>query len=161
MISYEKHGVQLSRGLLVAVVALTASCSTGASAFNTPQFAGKWSYAKKCDSGHFLSLDLKQGGDRVTGDWSEGTDLRGSGGKLEGQIRGNKLYARYCSDDGEVGYEACPKFSGDEDYFVIDKGTLVRYQKFGTGYRRDLALHPDIAGKEVPIDKVCTDMEER
>lgn len=160
MIGSEKYGLRLLGVLLFAATVLTTSCSSAASAAKVSQFAGKWAYAKKCDSGHYLGLDIRQSGDRVSGDWSEGTNARGSDGKLEGQVRGDKLYVRYCSDDGEVGYAACPEYSGAEDYFLIDKGTLVRYQKYGSSYRRGVTLHPDGAGKDVPFDTECMDMED-
>lgn len=73
-------------------------------------------------------------------------------------MRSGKLYVRYCSDDGEAGYEACPNFSGEEDYFVLKKGALVRYQKVGNTYKRDVALLPDTKGKQIPSE-ACTDME--
>jgi len=160
MVGSEKCGLRLLGALLFAATMLTTSCSTAASGAKVPQFAGKWAYAKKCDSGHYLGLDLQQSGDRVSGDWSEGTNSRGSDGKLEGQVRGDKLYVRYCSDDGEVGYAACPEFSGDEDYFRLDAGKLVRYQKNGSSYRPGVALHPDGPGKEVPFDNECMDMKD-
>lgn len=160
MIDSEKYGLRLLGVLFFAVTLLTTSCSSTASAAKVPSFAGKWAYAKKCDSGHYLGLELQQSGDHVSGDWSEGTNARGSDGKLEGQVRGDKLYVRYCSDDGEVGYAACPNYSGAEDYFLIDKDTLVRYQKYGSSYRRGVVLHPDGPGKEVPFDKDCIDKED-
>ncbi|WIX26977.1 hypothetical protein PUV44_10995 [Xanthomonas arboricola pv. corylina] len=47
---------------------------------------------------------------------------------------------------------------GEEDYFVLEKGALVRYQKFGDTYKRDVALHPDIKGKQIPSE-TCADTE--
>jgi hypothetical protein len=123
-------------------------------------FSGEWGYAEKCDSGHYLGLHLQQHGDRVTGDWSEGTNVRGSDGQLQGQVHGAVLYVRYCSDDGEKGYAVCPAFSGPDDQFRLENGQLVRYQKYGSDYRRDVVLHPDIAGKELPFDKDCMDSED-
>ncbi|QNH22922.1 hypothetical protein HEP73_03871 [Xanthomonas sp. GW] len=160
MIGSGNYGLRLLGVLFFAATVLTAACSSAASAAKVPPFAGKWGYAKKCDLGHYLGLDLQQSGDRVSGDWSEGTNARGSDGRLEGRVRGNKLYVRYCSDDGEVGYAVCPEYSGAEDYFLIEQETLVRYQKYGSSYRRGVALHPDRPGKEVPFDKDCMDMED-
>lgn len=48
--------------------------------------------------------------------------------------------------------------SREEDYFVLEKGALVRYQKFGNTYKRDVALHPDIKGKQIPSE-TCADTE--
>ncbi|WP_226980512.1 MULTISPECIES: hypothetical protein [Xanthomonas] len=145
--------------LLSASMALVTSCSSAAPTAKAPSFAGAWGYAKKCDSGHFLAITLEQRGNHVTGDWSEGTNLRGGGGKLEGEVREAKLYVRYCSDDGEAGYAVCPAFSGVEDYFALEKGALVRYQKSGPRYERDVALHPSSKGHQVPFDTKCMEEE--
>ncbi|MXV11149.1 hypothetical protein DYQ93_08955 [Xanthomonas sp. LMG 8992] len=152
----------LGLGLVARVVAmgLITSCAGSASASKLPLFSGEWAYAKRCDLGHYLSLHLKQHGDRVTGDWSEGTNVRGSDGQLQGQVRGGRLYVRYCSDDGERGYATCPAFSGPEDQFQLENGQLVRYEKYGSDYRRTVALYPDIEGKEVPFDQQCADQDD-
>lgn len=145
---------------LVVAMGLITSCASSASARNAPSFSGEWAYAKKCDFGHYLSLHLQQHGDRVTGDWSEGTNLRGGDGRLQGQVRGTTLFVRYCSDSEEKGYAACPAFSGPDDQFRLENGQLVRYQPYGSDYRRSVALHPVTAGKEVPFDKECADPED-
>ncbi|WP_369934491.1 hypothetical protein [Xanthomonas tesorieronis] len=141
-------------------VGLVTSLAGFAFASRPSAFSGEWAYAKKCDLGHYLSLHLQQHGDRVTGDWSEGTNVRGSDGQLQGRVRGTTLYVRYCSDDGEKGYAACPAFTGPDDQFRLENGQLVRYEKYGSDYRRTVALHPDIAGKELPFDKDCRDAED-
>ena len=157
MIGVEKYGLRLLGVLIFATTVLTTFSADAADAADIPQFAGQWGYAKQCGSGHYLGLEIQQSGDRVTGEWREGTNARGGGGKLEGQVRGDKLYLRYCSDDEERGYAACPDYSGAEDYFLIDGETLVRHQKYGSSYRRGVALHPDGPGKKVPFDKNCTE----
>jgi len=136
--------------LPLAITALTTACST-------PRFAGEWAYAKTCDRGHFVSLHLEQSGASVTGDWSAGTLLRGNDGQLQGRVRGNRLYVRYCSDDGGVGYQACPAFGPEDDYFTIEKGMLLRHQRFGAGFAPDIALQAAPAGKEVALDQNCYD----
>ncbi|SON95881.1 Secreted protein (fragment) [Xanthomonas citri pv. fuscans] len=68
-------------------------------------------------------------------------------------MRNGKLYVRDCSDDGGAGHDACSTFSGEEDYFVLEQGALVRYQKFGSGYRRDVALRPDVEGQQIPAEE--------
>ncbi|SOO11267.1 MULTISPECIES: hypothetical protein [Xanthomonas] len=141
--------------MVLIVVALSAACcsaSPAASAMDA-NLAKKWAYATRCDSGHFLSVDLHQQKNHVAGEWSEGTNARGGGGKLEGDMRNGKLYVRYCSDDGGAGYDACPTFSGEEDYFVLEQGALVRYQKFGSEYKRDVALRPDVEGQQIPAEE--------
>jgi hypothetical protein len=115
-------------------------------------FDGDWGYAKQCDSGHFISLVFKQGGSKVSGRWDAGTHIRGSGGLLDGMVRGNRLFVRYCSEDGEKGYPACPEYEDETDYFVRQGDDLVRYQKYGDDYQEDVVLHRDIPGREVPID---------
>lgn len=127
-----------TRLTLTIACALTASCSTATTP--TYKFTGSWSYARSCNQGHYVGMDFKQNGTQVTGDWSIGTDLRGNDGKLLGTVREDKLYVRYCSEDGG-GYEACPKFGDEDDYFVIRNGELVRYQRFGHGYKESMTLH--------------------
>jgi hypothetical protein len=136
--------------LPLAIAGLTTACST-------PRFAGEWAYAKTCDRGHFVSLHLEQSGASVTGDWSAGTLLRGNDGQLQGRVRGNRLYVRYCSDDGGVGYQACPAFGPEDDYFTVEKGMLLRHQRFGAGFAPDIALQAAPAGKEVALDQNCYD----
>lgn len=157
MAEQKRSGSWLSMITLVVAMELATSCASAASASGPPVFSGEWAYAKKCDSGHYLSLSLRQRAGRVTGDWSEGTHARGSDGYLRGEVRGDTLYVRYCSDDGGAGYSICPTFAPPEDQFRIEAGLLVRYQKYGADYRRSVALHPDIAGRAVPFDQQCTD----
>ncbi|MBO9874472.1 MULTISPECIES: hypothetical protein [Xanthomonas] len=145
--------------LLVAMGLMTSSAGS-AYARKSTTFSGEWGYAKRCDLGHYLGLHLRQHGDRVTGDWSEGTNAHGNDGQLQGEVRGGTLYIRYCSEDGGKSYAACPAFSGPEDRFRLQNGLLVRYRKYGSGYRRDVALHPSVAGKDVPFDQECMDQED-
>lgn len=147
---------------LAAALMLTTSCSTGGPAppVNGQQFTGNWSYGKACDSGHYVNLILNQTDGHVSGQWSAGTNIRGSDGQLNGVVRDDRLYVLYCSDDGEIGYEACPRFGGEEDYFVLRHGMLVRFMKYGADYRQDISLHPDVPGKEVPLDSDTCDITE-
>ncbi|UXA55419.1 hypothetical protein M0D45_13915 [Xanthomonas prunicola] len=160
MAEQERSSPRFPVAALVMVMALITSCATSASASKSPSFSGEWAYAKKCDLGHYLSLHLQQRGDRVTGDWSEGTNVRGNDGQLQGEVRGDALYLRYCSDDGGTGYSACPAFSEREDQFKLEKGHLIRYEKYGSSYRRTVSLYPDVPGKDVPYDKDCSDPED-
>jgi len=145
---------------LAVTMGLISSCASSAFASRSAPFSGEWAYAKKCDLGHYLSLHLQQHGDRVTGDWSEATNARGNDGQLQGQVRENVLYVRYCSDDGGKGYAACPAFSGPDDQFRLEGGQLVRYQKYGSDYRRGVALNREVKGSEVPYDKDCNEPED-
>jgi hypothetical protein len=156
----EKYRLLSLHALLFAAMVLVTSCASATHSAKAPYFSGEWGYAKKCDFGHFIGITLEQRGNRVTGDWSEGTNLRGGDGRIEGEVRGTKLYVRYCSDDGEAGYSACPVFSGSEDYFLLEGEMLVRYQKYGSRYERDVALHPDGEGHEVPFDTKCMEDEQ-
>jgi hypothetical protein len=139
---------------VLAALLLTISCSTDVSAQSSAPgiFAGNWSYAKTCGSGHYVNLTLNQRGGHVSGEWSAGTDIRGGDGQLEGQIRGGRLYVRYCSTGGEEGYEVCPRFGGDEDYFELEGGVLKRFVKYGTAYRQDISLHSYAPGEPVRLD---------
>ncbi|WP_372191620.1 hypothetical protein ACCQ21_02890 [Xanthomonas axonopodis pv. desmodiigangetici] len=160
MTAQKKVSKQIMRCMVVTAITLSTACSNASPPTSAAgaKFAGKWAYATQCGSGHFLSLDLHQQNNHVRGERSEGTNLRGGGGKLEGDVRNGKLYVRHCSDDGEVGYEACPKFSGEEDYFVLEQEALVRYQKFGSEYKRDVSLRPDVEVQPIPAEK-CADTE--
>lgn len=150
-------GASVTAWMTAGAIMLANAYPGVAFAHRTGGFSGSWSYAKRCDRGHYLSLDLQQNGDRVTGDWSEGTNIRGGAGQLQGEVRGDTLHVRYCSDDNEVGYSACPVFSEPEDRFRLEKGGLVRYQKYGAQYRRGVTLHRERAGHQVPLDHACQD----
>lgn len=160
MMKQHRRGWRLSLVARVVAMGLMTSCAGSAYASKSTTFSGEWGYAKRCDLGHYLGLHLQQHGDRVTGDWSEGTNAHGHDGQLQGEVRGGTLYIRYCSEDGGKSYAACPAFSGPEDRFRLQNGLLVRYQKYGSGYRRDVALHPSVAGKDVPFDQECMDQDD-
>ncbi|MFO3707295.1 hypothetical protein ACI6Q5_20505 [Xanthomonas codiaei] len=105
---------EIVRCMAVTAIALSAACADASplAGARVDNFANKWASATACGSGHFLSMELEQQNAHVTGAWSEGTNARGGGGKLQGDVRSGQLYVRYCSDDGEAGYAACPNFSG-------------------------------------------------
>lgn len=147
-----------TRFALTIACVLTSSCSTAA----TPQsnFAGSWAYIKKCDHGHSLNLTIEQTGEHVTGEWSEGTNLRGGDGKLKGNVRGGKLFVRYCSTDGEATMSVCPEYDDYEDLFELNETGLVRSRKSGSNYEKDVTLHRDDLGKDVPIDNNCYDKDD-
>ncbi len=155
-----RHASKLNLLALLGL-ALTTSCSTQA-ASRTDGFAGTWAYQKACADKHSLSIDLSQSSaGAVTGDWSEGTRVRGSDGKLSGSVRDGKLHVRYCSTDSEAGYAACPQMGDVEDYFVLRGGNLVRFQKYGKDFKEDVTLHPASAGMEIPLDnKSCENTED-
>ncbi|SON81629.1 Secreted protein (fragment) [Xanthomonas citri pv. fuscans] len=70
-------------------------------------------------------------------------------------MRNGKLYARYRSyrsDDGEAADAACPTFSGNVGYCVLERQALIRYQRFGTGYKRDVARRPDVQVQQLPVE---------
>jgi hypothetical protein len=116
-------------------------------------FDGAWIYTKKCDFGHFVNITFKQVESEVSGEWSEGTSLRGSDGLLKGTMRDGKLFVQYCSQDGEKGYRACPEYGDGMDYFIRQGDDLVRYQMLGNEYSRDITLHRDGLEIQLPIDE--------
>jgi hypothetical protein len=149
-----------ARLLLAVVCATSASCFTAST--HEPNFSGSWAFLKKCDSGHSVNLTIQQVGKQVTGDWSEGTNIRGGDGELKGDVRGAKLFVRYCATDGEGAMAACPSYEANEDYFVFRGEAIVRYQKYGSTYKEDVVLHRDDAGKSVPVDtSKCFDKEDQ
>jgi hypothetical protein len=106
-------------------------------------------------------LTVKQADAQATGDWSEGTNVSGEDGSLKGEVRGDKLFVRYCSTDGNDPKSACPTYDDREDYFALRDGAIVRYQKYGSAYKEDVVLHRDDAGKSVPVDTTkCYDNKE-
>lgn len=154
MAVYTGRGSRFSPVLMpVMALLLATSCSTAVSAQRSApgMFAGKWSYAKTCDSGHYVNLILNQRGGHVCGEWSAGTDIRGGDGRLDGKVRGGRLYVRYCSTDGEEGYEVCPRLGSEEDYFELKDGVLQRFVKSGSTYRHDISLHPEVPGRPAPV----------
>ena len=118
----------------------------------SPYFEGEWRYTKKCDFGHFVGIDLNQHVNDVTGNWDEGTNLRGNEGLLRGKIREGKLFVQLCSVNLEAGYEECPKYDEENQYFVREGEKMIRYQKFGTYYVRDIALQRVVPGQELSVD---------
>lgn len=149
-----------ARLVLAVVCAVSASCSTART--HEPDFSGSWAYQKKCDQGHSVNLGFKQVGKQVTGDWSEGTTIRGSDGELKGEVRAGKLFVRYCATDGDSRMAACPAYEAREDYFVFRDEAIVRYKKYGSSYKEDVVLYRDDVGKDVPVDtSKCYDKDDQ
>lgn len=159
MTAQRKFNKKIMRCMSLTVVALSAACSNASppAGATVGNFANKWAYATACGSGHFLSVDLNQQKSHVTGEWSEGTNARGGGGKLEGMCVAESSTFATAAMMARQAMRHVPTFR-EEDYFVLEKGALVRYQKFGDTYKRDVALHPDIKGKQIPSE-TCADTE--
>jgi len=120
--------------LLVAALALPAcsaqlqNASSAGRAEGAPkqQFAGDWGYATDCNFGHHVTLSLKEQAGAVTGEWSDGTNVRGSQGSLKGAVRDGKLSVAWCSEAEERGgYPLCPTYSEPDGYLVRRGETLV------------------------------------
>ncbi|KQZ55637.1 hypothetical protein ASD53_15335 [Lysobacter sp. Root559] len=95
-------------------------------------FAGDWGFSTRCYKGHYVGITLKREGDRYTGSWSDGTDIRGSNGLLKGRASGGKLVFEVCSNYVESGsYAQCPKYEGRVGYFERRGGQLVWYRQSG------------------------------
>ncbi|SOO19898.1 hypothetical protein XFF6992_370198 [Xanthomonas citri pv. fuscans] len=37
-------------------------------------------------------------------------------------------------------------------YCVLERRALIRYQRFGTGYKRDVARRPDVQVQQLPVE---------
>lgn len=147
-------------GALVVGQILCTAYAAGASKTNT--FAGDWKYKQTCGYQHSATVTLTQTGEDVTGDWTDGTRLNGSDGSLKGQIRGDKLYVRYCGGDEHAGYAICPSYETEESGYFTRKGNdLVWYRRIGkkedNTFEKYVVLHPVIKGKHLPVDDHCTD----
>ncbi len=132
----------------MSLPALLLCISPGcAQAANDP-FDGNWIYEQSDGSRHVASVRLNHQGGEVDGDWSDGS-ARGSGvfGHLKGEVKGDKLFVRYCGGDDNSDYPVCPDYQKQEsDYFVRQGKALVWYRKDGAKYKRYVALHPQANG---------------
>jgi hypothetical protein len=121
-------------------------------------FQGDWSYQQSCGWRHTANLGLKQKDNKVTGQWDDGTKIRGENGDLQGKIVSGKLYVRYCNEDDQSNeVSVCPKFNSNDrpDYYILNGEQLIWYKVFGSGYRKYLTLHRVIKGKAFPTDNHC------
>lgn len=99
-----------------------------------PQFAGDWSFSTDCNFGHYVTLSLEENAGVVTGEWTDGTNVRGSQGKLKGVVGAGRLDLQWCSEAEESGgYPLCPQYSKPEGYLVRRDQALV-WMKGATEY---------------------------
>ena len=141
---------------LLPVLSCTGSISGNSAATETSNrsdvsvgspapFQGDWGFASHCGFGHYIGITLVQTGKTVSGNWSDGTNLRGSSGELTGEIRDKRLFVKFCSDNLEnnSAYKLCPEMEQVDDYFAIENGNLVWYGPLGDGLRRYAVLRKD------------------
>lgn len=122
-------------------------------------FEGDWYYGSDCDFGHYVTLGLKRAGDSYTGDWSDGTRVRGSQGNLRGDVRNGELIVQRCGDSSEVGgAPACPKFEASHDVLVRDGESLVWSHLYDGQRTRYITLHQ--AALKVDPRAECADAED-
>ncbi|MHB1056291.1 MAG: hypothetical protein ACYC0F_00230 [Rhodanobacter sp.] len=153
------RGTLLLGALIVGQILCTASAADTSKA---KAFAGDWKYKQTCGYQHSTTVTLTQTGEDVTGDWADGTRLNGSDGSLEGHIRDDKLFVRYCGGDEHAGYPICPSYETEESGYFTRKGNdLVWYRRIGkkeeNNFEKYVVLHPVIRGKHLPVDDHCTD----
>ena len=104
-------------------------------------FEGDWSYANDCEFGHYTNLSLKRRGDVVSGDWSDGTRVRGSDGSLRGALKDSRLMLELCTNGNERGGEPyCPAFDGSHDFVERRGDALVWYRHYGDDVTQYLVL---------------------
>lgn len=126
-------------------------------------FEGQWSYATKCDSGHYVGITLNHADNgSVIGDWDDGSNVRGWSGKLKGTVRGDRLYVRYCSLSAEDNYyKVCPDYEEESDYFTRHGNQLIWNQKSGnksSGYSfsKYVVLSRNRYGAQPQYDNYCS-----
>jgi hypothetical protein len=106
---------------------------------------------------HVATLDLAQTGRTVTGTWSDGTRIRGSGGSLKGELVGGVVYVHLCGADPHSGYPICPEFAGEvTDRLARRERALVWCQGSGKQFDEYLVLHPVADGTSPISDGDCS-----
>jgi hypothetical protein len=117
-------------------------------------YVGEWAYGQSCGWQHSAHLRLRIADDGgIVGDWSDGTRVRGEHGELRGELRGDRLFMRFCRE--AVGEYACPRFGPVDSYLQRRGETVVWYRAYGTTHREYLTLHASIPGRPVPQDNRC------
>ncbi|MDQ3205222.1 MAG: hypothetical protein M3Q40_01630 [Pseudomonadota bacterium] len=113
----------------LACALFLAACATTP----VPRFDGDWSYLEHCGWRHVANLDLIQEAATVTGTWSDGENRRGRGeyGRLKGQLNGQRMEVRFCTEAPTGLKDECPAYRERFDYFVLKDGTLEWYRPFG------------------------------
>lgn len=126
---------------------------------------GQWAYASDCQFGHYAELAAEQGGQDITGTWSDGTRVEGWDGQFRGHIADGRLYLRLCYSEGEKGGEQCPSYPDvDDGYLQLQSGKLVWLKRFGSGdsstFERYVTLQRVAKGKKAPKDNAaCPEAE--
>ncbi|GAB3380814.1 hypothetical protein [Lysobacter fragariae] len=133
-------------GLLFVAIATSACQSSahrpGPSASSTDgAFAGSWRYASGCENAHGAGFEIRQTGNTADGTWDEGTSVHAENGRFTGELRGRKLFLRFCTERPDApGKGICPDYR-DEDAYVIRRGDhLVWYRAWGSGFRKYIEL---------------------
>lgn len=135
---------------LLPLMAVLSTCVTA----GTPSFQGQWSYRQTCGWNHSVNMQLSGEGKSYTGNWDDGTRVRGDNGQVRGDVRGNRLMLRFCTQTSD---QACSDF-GQISGFAIRKGTALHwYRKSGDSYSPYLVLQQAKAGQTVPADNQCDD----
>ncbi|OWT68946.1 MULTISPECIES: hypothetical protein [unclassified Achromobacter] len=147
------------------LAAASLSPALAAEPAGTASFDGKWSYASECNFGHFASLAVTQGKDgAATGQWSDGTRVRGSAGDLRGHLEGKKLFVRFCTDDAENGSTQCPAYEKEDSAYLVREGKkLAWYRKVGAGSNSQFEKYLELQHgdrKSISKDKACPKDEE-
>ena len=130
----------------MSLPALLLCISPGRAQTANDPFDGNWIYEQSDGSRHVASICHNHQGSEVDGDWSDGS-ARGSGifGHLKEEVKGDKLFVRYCGGDDNSDNPVCPDYQKQEsDYFVRQGKALVWYRNDGAKYERYIALYPQV-----------------
>ncbi|MBT2749283.1 MULTISPECIES: hypothetical protein [unclassified Lysobacter] len=136
----------------VPLAVVLSACATA----GTPNFAGQWGYRQTCGWNHSANLELSSTGKSYTGSWDDGTRVRGDNGQLRGEVQGDRLMLRFCTQTSD---QPCSDFDQIDGYAVRKGAALHWYRKSGDGYSPYLVLQQAKAGKQVPADNQCDDEE--
>ena len=140
-----------------AVNGPVASSNTGAS-MALDDFVGDWGYASDCNFGHYVGVLLSKRGEAMTGEWSDGTRVRGWSGQLRGTLRNEKLFLQKCYE-GE-GEPLCPAYEEAHDILERRGEALVWYTYYNNKASEYLVLErsPSKAPRDLGCEEDRDDM---
>lgn len=110
------------------VSAATADSRPVSSLERSKQIEGDWGYSTQCNQGHFITISLELRGQKLIGDWSDGTLLSGSDGQIEIETASGSLAAKRCGSDESSGLPLCPLLEDIGDRFQLRHDRLYWYQ---------------------------------
>lgn len=136
----------------LVLMALLSGCATA----SAPGFDGSWAYRQTCGWNHTANVELIRAGSSYTGNWDDGTRVRGENGQLRGEMQEGKLMLRLCTQNSD---RPCSDFGDVSGYMIRQGASLHWYRKSGESYTHYVVLHQAKPGGTVPADDQCDDEE--